>query len=76
MVTISVREASACAGSSARPSTARASARRIVGRAYTFLLPCGAMSDQANERSLAPGALVTARVTQDGLAWWKTEVWA
>jgi len=29
-----------------------------------------------DERSLAPGALVTARVTQDGLAWWKTEVWA
>ena len=29
-----------------------------------------------DERSLAPGTLVTARVTSDGLAWSKTEVWA
>ena len=29
-----------------------------------------------DERSLMPGALVTARVTRDGLAWSKTEVWA
>ena len=28
-----------------------------------------------DERSLAPGTLVTARVTRDGLAWSKTEVW-
>jgi uncharacterized protein YhbP (UPF0306 family) len=29
-----------------------------------------------DERSLAGGTLVTARVTPDGLAWAKTEVWA
>ena len=29
-----------------------------------------------DERSLAGGTLVTARVTRDGLAWAKTEVWA
>ncbi len=29
-----------------------------------------------DERSLAPGTLVTARVTKDGLVWSKTEVWA
>jgi len=29
-----------------------------------------------DERSLAPGTLVTARVTPEGLAWSKTEVWA
>jgi len=29
-----------------------------------------------DERSLAPGTLVTARVTSDGLVWSKTEVWA
>jgi len=29
-----------------------------------------------DERSLAPGTLVTARVTRYGLAWSKTEVWA
>jgi len=29
-----------------------------------------------DERSLAGGTLVTARVTRDGLAWLKTEVWA
>ena len=29
-----------------------------------------------DERSLGPGMLVTARVTTDGLAWTKTEVWA
>jgi hypothetical protein len=29
-----------------------------------------------DERSLDPGTLVTARVTSDGLAWLKTEVWA
>ena len=29
-----------------------------------------------DERSLAGGTLVTARVTPDGLAWVKTEVWA
>jgi len=29
-----------------------------------------------DERSLAPGTLVTARVTSDGLRWSKTEVWA
>jgi general stress protein 26 len=29
-----------------------------------------------DERSLAPGTLVTARVTSIGLAWLKTEVWA
>jgi general stress protein 26 len=29
-----------------------------------------------DERSLAGGTLVTARVTRDGLAWVKTEVWA
>ncbi|HKW59840.1 MAG TPA: pyridoxamine 5'-phosphate oxidase family protein [Candidatus Dormibacteraeota bacterium] len=28
-----------------------------------------------DERSLAPATLVTARVTRDGLAWVKTEVW-
>jgi Pyridoxamine 5'-phosphate oxidase len=28
-----------------------------------------------DERSLAPGTLVTARVTRDGLTWMKTEVW-
>lgn len=28
-----------------------------------------------DERSIAPGTLVTARVTSDGLAWSKTEVW-
>jgi hypothetical protein len=28
-----------------------------------------------DERSLAPAMLVTARVTGDGLAWTKTEVW-
>jgi uncharacterized protein YhbP (UPF0306 family) len=28
-----------------------------------------------DERSLAPGTLVTARVTPDGLVWEKTEVW-
>jgi hypothetical protein len=28
-----------------------------------------------DERSLAPGTLVTARVTGDGLVWSKTEVW-
>ena len=28
-----------------------------------------------DERSLAPGTLVTARVTRAGLAWSKTEVW-
>jgi uncharacterized protein len=29
-----------------------------------------------DERSLAPGTLVTARVTAQGLRWQKTEVWA
>jgi uncharacterized protein len=29
-----------------------------------------------DERSIAGGTLVTARVTRDGLAWRKTEVWA
>jgi uncharacterized protein YhbP (UPF0306 family) len=29
-----------------------------------------------DERSLDAGTLVTARVTSDGLAWLKTEVWA
>ena len=29
-----------------------------------------------DERALAPGTLVTARVTPDGLVWSKTEVWA
>jgi uncharacterized protein YhbP (UPF0306 family) len=29
-----------------------------------------------DERSLAGGTLVTARVTREGLAWLKTEVWA
>ena len=29
-----------------------------------------------DERSLAAGTLVTARVTRDGLEWLKTEVWA
>ena len=29
-----------------------------------------------DERSLAPGTLVTARVTRSGLAWLRTEVWA
>ena len=29
-----------------------------------------------DERSLAPGTLVTARVTHNGLEWAKTEVWA
>lgn len=29
-----------------------------------------------DERSLEPGTLVTARVTREGLAWDKTEVWA
>lgn len=29
-----------------------------------------------DERSIAPGTLVTARVTPDGLAWLRTEVWA
>ena len=29
-----------------------------------------------DERALAPGTLVTARVSRDGLAWAKTEVWA
>jgi hypothetical protein len=29
-----------------------------------------------DERSLAPGTLVTAKVTPEGLAWMKTEVWA
>ncbi len=29
-----------------------------------------------DERSLAPGTLVTARVSTDGLVWSKTEVWA
>lgn len=29
-----------------------------------------------DERSLAAGTLVTARVTRDGLRWLKTEVWA
>ena len=29
-----------------------------------------------DERSLAGGTLVTARVSRDGLAWLKTEVWA
>lgn len=29
-----------------------------------------------DERSLAPGTLVTARVTSSGLAWLRTEVWA
>jgi uncharacterized protein YhbP (UPF0306 family) len=29
-----------------------------------------------DELSLAPGTLVTARVTGDGLAWGRTEVWA
>jgi uncharacterized protein YhbP (UPF0306 family) len=29
-----------------------------------------------DERSLAPGTLVTARVTREGLTWVKTEVWA
>ena len=29
-----------------------------------------------DERSLAPGTLVTARVTRDGLVWSTTEVWA
>lgn len=28
-----------------------------------------------DERSLSPATLVTARVTRDGLAWTKTEVW-
>ena len=28
-----------------------------------------------DERSLAPGTLVTARVTRDGLLWTRTEVW-
>jgi general stress protein 26 len=28
-----------------------------------------------DERSLAPGTLVSARVTRDGLVWQKTEVW-
>lgn len=28
-----------------------------------------------DERSLAPGTLVSARVTRDGLSWTKTEVW-
>jgi hypothetical protein len=28
-----------------------------------------------DERSLAPGTLVTARVTADGLVWTRTEVW-
>jgi hypothetical protein len=29
-----------------------------------------------DERSLAAGALVTARVTRDGLKWMKTQVWS
>lgn len=29
-----------------------------------------------DERALAAGTLVTARVTRDGLTWMKTEVWA
>jgi hypothetical protein len=29
-----------------------------------------------DERSLAGGTLVTARVTTNGLSWAKTEVWA
>lgn len=29
-----------------------------------------------DERSLAPGTLVTARVTREGLKWLRTEVWA
>ncbi len=29
-----------------------------------------------DERSLAPGTLVTARVARDGLEWVRTEVWA
>lgn len=29
-----------------------------------------------DERSLAPGTLVTARVTREGLFWLRTEVWA
>ena len=28
-----------------------------------------------DDRSLAGGTIVTARVTRDGLAWSKTEVW-
>jgi hypothetical protein len=29
-----------------------------------------------DERGLDAGTLVTARVTRDGLAWMRTEVWA
>jgi uncharacterized protein YhbP (UPF0306 family) len=43
-------------------------------------LPCYRFKPRSvklfDERSLAPGTLVTARVTREGLVWAKTEVWA
>ena len=43
-------------------------------------LPCYRFKPRSvklfDERSLAPGTLVTARVTPTGLVWVKTEVWA
>ena len=59
-------------------------ARRIYGRRFTDYdadaddLPVYRFRPRTvklfDERSLAPGTLVTARVTRDGLAWSKTEV--
>jgi hypothetical protein len=40
--------------------------------AYRFRTRTAKLFD---ERALAPGTLVTARVTRDGLTWVKTEVW-
>lgn len=61
-------------------------ARRVYGRRFrdyvadAYDLPAYRFRPRTlklfDERSLAGGTLVTARVTPEGLAWAKTEVWA
>jgi uncharacterized protein YhbP (UPF0306 family) len=61
-------------------------AKQLYGRRFTDYdaeaddLPAYRFSPRTvklfDERSLAPGTLVTARVTPSGLVWSKTEVWA
>ena len=65
---------------------ASAEAKRVYGRRFTEYdteaddLPVYRFRPRTvklfDERSLAPGTLVTARVTPDGLVWSKTQVWA
>jgi uncharacterized protein YhbP (UPF0306 family) len=69
--------------------TASGAAARLAERAYASRFPSYEPSDSYPiyrfrprevklfyERVLGGGTLVTARVTRDGLAWLRTEVWA